>query len=62
MNTNLMVERAALLVRSRARRPTMRDMHREVRWSLSKELGTVCVNELGFMVDGSLVFEGGDEA
>ncbi|MCH9034385.1 MAG: hypothetical protein IID42_07755, partial [Planctomycetes bacterium] len=62
MNTNLMVERAALLQRYRKLRSTMRELHSELLGSLSKETLARCGKKLGFMVDGTLVFESEDES
>ena len=62
MNTNLMVERAALLERYRQLRSTMRELHSELLGSLPKETVTRCGMKLGFMVDGTLVFESEDES
>ncbi len=62
MNAKLMIERAALLERYRQLRATMRELHSELLGSLSKETVTRCSKKLGFIVDGTLVFESEDES
>jgi hypothetical protein len=59
---NLTAERDVLLRRYRQLRATMRDMHSELLKSLPKGTLTECGQKLGFMVDGTLVFETEDEA
>ncbi len=62
MKSNLMVEKAALLERYRLLRAIMRDLHRELVKTLSKDEVCRGGQKLGFMVDGTLAFEDEDEA
>ncbi|MEE9266718.1 MAG: SEC-C metal-binding domain-containing protein [Gammaproteobacteria bacterium] len=58
----LIAERASLLKRYRQLRGTMRDLHSALLETLSKDTLTRCGGKLGFMVDGTLVFESEDES
>jgi hypothetical protein len=62
MDMNLTAERAVLLRRYRRVRATMRDLHSELLDSLPRDTFTECAEKLGFMVDGTLVFESEDES
>jgi len=62
MKSNLIVERTTMLKRYRQLRAIMRDLHSELLGSLSKNTITMCGKKLGFMVDGTLVFENEDES
>lgn len=59
---NLVSERTALLRRYRRLRAVMRDLHSELLRSVSKAIFTESGEKLGFMVDGTFVFETEDES
>ncbi len=62
MDMNLTAGRAALLRRYRRLRVIMRDLHSELLDSVPKDTFAGCGEKLGFMVDGTLVFETEDES
>ena len=58
---NLMAERTELLWRYRQLRAAMRELHSELMGMVPKDTFTECGQKLGFLVDGTLVFETEDE-